>query len=149
MPTLVQPTLDSAERLQVLGVGGVVLAEHVLVSIGRLSFERNRRGYQAFESDEQAASGDGRRVVGERTVDVLLQAVDGDPHAQAYALDQALETASSLSYSGTTVQLAGTRGVTTLQPVGVGARDLRATITYLPSLATATNPANQPVLGPL
>lgn len=149
MPTIVQPTLATYEYLQVLGTGGTVLVEHILISVGRLSFERNRRGYQAFDSDEQVASGDGRRVVGERTVDVLIQAAAGDPHAQLYALDQALEGATALAYEGTTVALAGVRGVTAVQPIGAGARDLRATITYLPRLATGLNSANQPVLGPL
>lgn len=142
-------TLPAYENVQVLAAS-VVLDEFPLIRGSREGFERNRRGYQAFETDEQVASGDGRRVVGERTLEVLIRAEDGKTaHERLYDLDQALEAADSLRYDGSTFTLAGSRGITQWAPLATGSDDLRATISYIPSLATGTNEAAQPVLGPL
>lgn len=142
-------TLPAYENVQVLA-GGVVLDEFPLIRASREGFERNRRGYQAFDSDEQVASGDGRRVVGERTLEVLVQATaTKSAAARLYDLDQALEAADAVKYEGATFTLAGSRGITQWSPLTVGSDDLRATISYLPTQQTGSDAAAQPVLGPL
>lgn len=126
--------------------GSILLDEFPLIRAPTTGFARNRRGYQAFESDEQVAAGDGRRVVGERTMDLLVQATESrSVHARLHDLDAALDLATALIYEGAVFELAGSRGITATQPLG---RDIRATVTYLPRLAEGVA-AGQPVLGPL
>lgn len=143
------PQAALTNPLQILS-GVSVLFEAPLVKPGSGKFERNRRGYQAFESEEQAASGDGRLVVGERTVDII---VTGDTlieaHAALYELDAALELATHLRFADTTVELVGSRGITSWQPVLTGSPHLRVTITYLPRFAAGVTSSAASVLGPL
>lgn len=135
--------------LQVMA-GESVLFEAPLVKPGSGRFERNRRGYQAFESAEQNSSGDGRMVIGERTVEIIVMGDDlVEAHAALHALDQALEAATHLRYGDVSVELAGSRGVTSWQPVLTGGPHLRVVVTYLPRYAGGVTTSAVPVLGPL
>lgn len=143
------PPAALSTPLQVLA-GDSVLFEAPLIKPGAGGYARNRRGYQAFETEEQVSAGDGRLVIGERTVEVI---VDGATFAAAHtalnALDASLEAATHLRWGDMTVQLAGTRGITAWQPVLTGGPALRVTITYLPRYARGSLPDATPVLGPL
>lgn len=135
--------------LQVLS-GGTVLFEAPLVRPGTGRFERNQRGYQAFESDEQVAAGDGRRVVGERTLDLIVTGQDHQAaHAALHDLDAALQSATHLRWNDMLIELAGAKGIISSQPVLTGGPNLRVTIAYLPRRAAGTLPDTTPVLGPL
>ncbi len=135
--------------LQVLN-GDLVVFEVPLIKPGGGGFARNRRGYQAFETNEQVAAGDGRLVIGERTVEVVIDgATFADAHASLHALDTALQAATHLRWNDMTVQLAGARGITAWQPVLTGGPALRVIIAYLPRFAAGTLPDTTPVLGPL
>ena len=135
--------------LQVMA-GESVLFEAPLVKPGGGAFARNRRGYQAFDSSEQTSSGDGRPVIGERTVEVIIEGVDhAAAHAALHTLDAALEAATHLRWGDATIELAGVSGVTNWQPVLTGGPNLRVTVTYWPRFAAGVLSDSTPVLGPL
>ena len=148
------PTTPVAEEnypmLEVLDASGGILDTVPVIKAGGHAYSRNRRGYQAFDSDSQAASGDGRRVVGARTIDLLIQAGDTGSGARLHALDVVIEGAASLRLEGVTIALAGSGGFTATQPLTDDRDgDLRATLTYYPATQAATTTGGAPVLGPL
>jgi hypothetical protein len=85
--------------------------------------------------------------VGERSIDVLVQAQGGlSAHARLHQLSEALDACTALRYQGAVFPVAGSRGVSSVSPLGVS--DLRVSITYLPA-AQAGDIGGVPVLGPL
>lgn len=97
-------------------------------------FARNVSGYQPPEGNQQFASGDERRIVGERTIDVILEApTRPEVHAALNTLTTILHGPGgyTLTYDGTTWEVTNGRGVTAWQQIGDG-KTLRVTIAYYP-----------------
>lgn len=145
------PTAATLPTLDILGEGGVVLDSVPVIQAGGHAYTRNKQGYQPYAVDEQGASGDGRRIPGSRTIDVLIVNTSSvSAAARLYALDAALQDAATLRLDGTSIDIAGSSGFTATQPLtGDRAGDLRATITYYPRTQAATNSSGESVLGPL
>ena len=131
--------------LQVLA-GDSVLFEAPLVKPGAGGYARNRRGYQAFETEEQAAAGDGRLVIGERTVEVI---VDGATFAAAHTALNALDApwARHVPALGARDRAARRHARHHCLAAVLTGGPLRVTITYCRG-TPRTLPDATPVLGP-
>lgn len=151
MNTTVTPTAADLPTLELLNASGVVIDTVPVISAGGHAYTRNRQGFQAYQQEVQGASGDGSRVIGLRTIDLLILSTTAAPaNARLYQLDAALATAVQLRLDGIVIAISGTQGFTATQPLtGDRAGDLKATLTYIPTTQAAENAAAQPVLGPL
>lgn len=124
-----------------------VLAAYPLVRGHQGGFVRNTRGYQVPESDVQRDAGDGRPVLGERTLDLLVTGASVQAAQAALTeLYEHLELATALRYAGLVQRVATFRGLTSVQPLA-GGRTLRVTLAYAPAQQFAEDASEQPVLG--
>lgn len=147
----VTPDATELPTLEILSAGGLTLTTVPVIQAGGHSYGLNKQGFQAYGVDTQGASGDGKNVVGARTIDVLIQDTTAQSAgARMYEVMEALRSAASFRMSGVSIALSGTGGITATQPLtGDRTGDVRATIEYLPLTMAATDTLGAPVLGPL
>ncbi|HEX7038896.1 MAG TPA: hypothetical protein VF202_02160 [Trueperaceae bacterium] len=145
---VVDPGSLSFEEVSILDADGVTLESFPLIAPGRAAAKLNVRGAQAHESDEQTAFGDGRELVGEAALDVLITPTSTKTAHQRLAdLLTALKSAAALAYDGVTREIAASTGVTAWQPVGLN--DIRATIGYIPTTLYAEDDNGDKQIGPI
>lgn len=151
MNSPVTPNAPSLPTLEILNASGTQIDAVPCIKAGGHDYTRNRQGFQAYQSDTQNASGDGRRQVGERNVDVLVEKTSTkSAERRMYELQEAMESCATLRLSGVSIAISGSRGITASQPLsGDRTGDYRATLTYLPTTQAATNESGEAVLGPL
>lgn len=111
------------------------------------AFTRNIRGYQPPDTEEQQWAGDARRILSERTLDVIIEGGSIiDAQRRLTELVEGLTQVSLLRYEGLTQEVAAWRGVTGVQPLGNGLA-LRVTLAYLPRTPFARDASFENVIG--
>ena len=149
--TPIDPGSMTFPALEFLDGSSAVLDSAPVLKIGARAFKRNRKAFQAYQSNNAGASGDGRIITEERTIDILVQKTSTKSVEQRLAeIEAALNTCVSLRIdSGTTIALSGSTGIHTSEPLGSDASgDLKATLGYIPTTPTSNDGTND-VLGPL
>lgn len=108
---------------------------------------RNYAHAQAFGSTEAVRTGDGRFIIDERQVTVLVTGSSAaDLARNIYLLEQALQSSNNFLFDGVTVEFVGSPGITGVQYAG--ATTAQVTIAYAPRFGLGTAAAGS-VIGPL
>lgn len=152
MHYIVDPGVPDAGGKLAIKRSGEQDLEYSLITPATGARTVNTRPYQAPESSEQGVAGDARPVIGERTVDVIVEGSDAaDAHAKLAELTAAVgaDQPFTLTYLGMSFECVGGRGVTAWQPLG-SSKALRVTIAYYPQHQHGTvDDTSATVVGPL
>jgi len=145
------PGAMSLPVLEFLDGSSTVLDSVVCLTLPSRSFKRNRKAFQAYENDNAGATGDGRMITGERTIDVLVRStVSKTAEQRLQEIESALNTCATLRLdSATTIAVSGSTGVQSSGPfTDNDAGDLRVTLGYIPTTPTSSDGTHS-LLGPL
>ena len=144
--SLIQPTLDAGTKLEVLKSGSVTGVAD-LITPSRDGWQRNTDSYQTLGSSEANSRGDGRVIIGVRTVVILITPEGSESiYERLYDFEQAVADATHLRWGSVTLELVGKASL--VSPSFHGEASVQATLRYTPRYAQALSGAT-PVLGPL
>ncbi len=147
--TPVDPTA-SLPALTIKDGSGATLDKVTPASTPTRIFKRNRKAFQAYQSDNANASGDGRIITDERTIDILIFPTSSKTAWQRLEeIEDHLNSAASLDLDGITISISGSTGIQSAQPLtGDDSGTLKATLGYIPTTPKSSDGTND-LLGPL